>query len=378
MSRGEIKSASLETTTALIYQTLVGLNQCYEMKRGEAIWFEKDGDVSLRGLQPYRSMQTEVKLYSSPLTDHHENFWKTLKNWLSEEFDHAKYASLVLHTNQKFGVNSTLNDWNSKDTDERMKIVEDIVKTREKDELDNAKAGSVASFQKTVINTDPKKLSIVLNKVYITSEADDLEILLENIKKNFRGIPVANHKAYLYGLVGFIFTSVADDSDCWSITEESFRHQLNELTAIYHLKEFTFPVFSFSGNEANDTDVATYSEKPFVEKIKDIDYDEAIPEAIGNWLELHHSLKEDLDNYPQYKDKTNEYQMQLVSDYKRDYRYKKRNSTDSTIDSQNLYDETIGKTPPPMLGFPNPPKAYKNGLIHRAMDEDVELKWRID
>lgn len=105
MSEGFTKNTALPTVRGLHYQILVGLSKCFDLKEGQTIFFEKDGDVSLIGNKE-DSTQVEVKHYKNDLTDNHLNFWKTLANWTTEEFDHSQYSSLVLLTTQKFGSSS--------------------------------------------------------------------------------------------------------------------------------------------------------------------------------------------------------------------------------------------------------------------------------
>lgn len=113
MSGGQSKNAALTTALAFHYQVLIGLDKCFSLDEGHSVWFEKDGDVSLISPDALASTQTEVKDYAAPLTDHHENLWKTLKNWLAPEFDHTQYGVLVLHTTQPFGATTRLKEWNT-------------------------------------------------------------------------------------------------------------------------------------------------------------------------------------------------------------------------------------------------------------------------
>ena len=112
MSDGQTNNAALTTALAFHYQVLIGLDKCFSLEEGQSVWFEKDGDVSFITPDALVSTQTEVKDYAAPLTDHHENLWKTLKNWLSPEFDHTQYGALILHTTQAFGATTRLKDWN--------------------------------------------------------------------------------------------------------------------------------------------------------------------------------------------------------------------------------------------------------------------------
>ncbi|WP_292256476.1 hypothetical protein [Marinospirillum sp.] len=80
MSGGQTKISALTTALAFHYQVLIGLDKCFALEEGQSVWFEKDGDVSFLSPDALASTQTEVKDYSAPLTDHHENLWKNSRN----------------------------------------------------------------------------------------------------------------------------------------------------------------------------------------------------------------------------------------------------------------------------------------------------------
>ena len=73
MNGNQTKNAALTTALAFHYQVLIGLDKCFALEEGQSVWFEKDGDLSLISPGALTSSQTEVKDYSAPLTDHHEN-----------------------------------------------------------------------------------------------------------------------------------------------------------------------------------------------------------------------------------------------------------------------------------------------------------------
>jgi len=140
-------------TTALSfhYQVLIGLSKCFLLEEGQSVWFEKDGDVSLQAQDTAESMQTEVKDYADRLTDHHENLWKTLKNWLAPEFNHRQYGVLVLHTTQPFGTKSRLKDWNTQSAEHRLQVLSDIFSERTEAQLNAEKPSEIIKLQKAVM-----------------------------------------------------------------------------------------------------------------------------------------------------------------------------------------------------------------------------------
>ncbi len=374
MSGKQPKNAALTTALAFRYQVLIGLDKCFSLEEGQSIWFEKDGDVSLISPDALESTQTEVKDYSAALTDHHENLWKTLKNWLAPEFDHTQYSVLVLHTTQAFGVTSRLKDWNSQSTEQRLKVLKDIFSERTETELNSDKPSEIIKLQKAVMASDGLLLKSVLGKVTLFTQADNAQELEKQILSKPVGIPKSNLKSYLHGLIGFVYAQATQQS--WSIKQLEFAAKCEELTALLCKKGFTFPVFS--GYEASELEVELHQDRPFVQKITEIKHYEMIPDAVGNWLELQNSLLEQLDEYPLYKDKTITYQNQLVKKYKLAYSSAQLEATNSIKSSKLLYNKIISEQPLNM-GNDVPPLEYKNGLIHDAMDdEERDLKWRVD
>ena len=167
-------------------------------------------------------------------------------------------------------------------------------------------------------------------------------------------------------MIGFIYN--LGNKESWRISYGEFKAKCEDLTSNLCRKKFTFP--DFQGLIATEQEVAKNATKKFVSKIQDINYTEVIPEAIGNWLEFTKSLNEDLDNSPVYREKTNSYQQELIATYETKYRKAKRNSTNPC----DLYDDIIGSEPL-LIGSDRPHIAYRNGVIHDAMDSNDNLKW---
>lgn len=374
MSDDQPVNAALTTAMAFHYQALVGLDKCFSLKKDQAIWYEKDGDVSLLGTNIESSTQTEVKDYAAPLTDHHENLWKTLKNWLENKFQHDQYGALILLTTQSFGVTTRLKDWNTQTAMQRLQTLKDIYDTRTNEEINASKPTQIVKFQKTVIEAEHSLLIAVLEKTTLVTEADDAKKLESNVISKITGIPKNNLKNYLQGLIGFIYEQ--GDKTSWCIDQEAFHAKCEELTTHFCKKEFTFP--PFTGYEASDLELESHKGKLFVQKITEISHSEVISDAVGNWIELQNSLLSELDGYPRYAVKTKFYQKQLIKNFKLYYSSAQLEVVDKIKSSKLLYNKTISE-PPLHLGNDTPPMDYKNGLIHDAMDnEDDDLKWSVD
>lgn len=374
MNDSQTKNAALSITRAFHYQVLIGIKQFFTLQEDQSIWFERDGDVSLRGGVVEDAKQIEVKQYADTLGDNHENFWKTLKNWLVDEFNHEIYGSLVLHTTQPFGATTSLKGWNDCSPEQRLSILQAIFNKRSFKELTADPLKNIVVLQKKVMETEENKLKAVLEKVVLFTEAEDETSTRESIIARFTGIPNNNKNSYLRGLIGFVYDEA--DSTHWEISKAAFDAKLEELTATYCRKEFTFP--RFEGIEATEEDVAQYEDALFVRKIRDIEHHEVVPDAVGNWIELNNSLNEQLDEYPIYRQKTLEYQKKLIKRFKSLFSTAKLKCTDSLHDSKIFYNEIICDLPINMDAI-TPPTEYKNGLIHDAMDDsELDLKWNVE
>ncbi|MBW3779909.1 adenylate cyclase [Aeromonas veronii] len=377
MSEVKTKNAALKTALAFHYQVLIGLDKCFSLENGQTVWFEKDGDVSLISPDGLTSTQTEVKDYGAPLTDHHENLWKTLRNWLAPEFDHTKYGVLILHTTQAFGAATRLKNWNKQDAKERYQVLKAIFADRTPDEIKADKPSDIIKYQKFVmLSTTDEILMAVLAKVVLHVISDDLEELKANYCNKLSGyIPVSNRQAFAEGLIGFIYEQA--NATEWCIRKVEFDQKRESLTAKWGPTLFTVP--DFEARNATGDEVDTYISELFARKILEIEYEDVLPEAIGNWLELRNALLEELNGYPQFRETVNRYREQLIRSFSAKHRIAKRKQGHFKGISQDLYDEVISETPFGIQGYPNPDFVFRNGLIHDAMDDDErELKWKVE
>ncbi|HCA4923669.1 adenylate cyclase [Acinetobacter baumannii] len=377
MSGGQTKNAALTTALAFHYQVLIGLDKCFSLEEGQSVWFEKDGDVSLMSPDTLASTQTEVKDYAAPLTDHHENLWKTLKNWLSPEFNHAQYGVLVLHTTQAFGATTQLKNWNAQTAEQRLAVLRTIFAERTEEQLNAKKPSDIIKLQKSVMmDTTQEDLMTVLAKVVLHVESADLETLKKSYFNKLSGyIPPANRQAFAEGLIGFIYEQASDVE--WVIHKTAFDQKREALTAKWGPTLFTIP--DFYARDATEDEVDTYIKEFFAQKIIDIEYENVLPEAIGSWLELRNALIEELNGYPQFREVVSQYRERLIKIFSAKHRSACRKQGSSVAISQDLYDEVTSEIPFSIEGYPNPDIIFRNGLIHDVMDDDErDLKWRVE
>lgn len=158
--------------------------------------------------------------------------------------------------------------------------------------------------------------------------------------------------------------------------KNEFTEECLRLTAKYCKNTITIP--QFQGIQASEEDIKNYEDKLFVRKIKDIQYEKVLPDAVGNWIELRNTLNEEFDENPLYKNETFNYQKKLINRFKNFYNEAQLEEGDYIKKSKHLYNSFI-KDPPINIDNTIPPIEYKNGLIHDAMDNEANnIKWKVD
>lgn len=374
------KSSVLPTLRGFHYQVLLGIEKCFELNEGQSIWFESDGDISIRSNAVENNEQIESKHYDQTdfLTDGHANFWNTLNNWLKDDFDHTQYTFLILHTTQPTAKTSQLNGWNSKNPDEKLGIIKSIYDKRTNAEKTKNDAKGVLKFQQTIFrDSDSERIKDILGKMLINDSADDIDSLKLTLLHKPLGIPDDNINQYFEGIVGWVYEKM--DKESWCINHCDFREEIEELTSKYCRGKFTFP--NFTGVSATEIDLIKYNESLFVQKIKNIEHEGQIPEAVGNYAELTNSLLEELSYSPKYKGITKNYKSNLINRFRRTHQTTslKYSHLPEKVRAQILYNDFIDEAPEQIPGCETTPKPYKNGLIHDSMDdENDDLKWEIN
>ena len=179
-------TASSKGTT---YQFCVAVQKCYEMVAGQKVLVESKGDVTID-----ESQQVETKLYNDVLTDSHINFWKTLYNWMHDNFDPKPYSSLILYTTQQFGERATISEWNESNSKKRLEILQAIHQQAEEREINRIKKASsaqlktsdVLSLQRLILDSSRRsKLLIVIEKFIIEACSPKLPELYSLIKQQY-------------------------------------------------------------------------------------------------------------------------------------------------------------------------------------------------
>lgn len=372
-----VRHSAMASTRGILHQLWVAVEKCYEMDQaGQKVLIETQGDVTT-------DSQIEVKRYSDKLTDNHLVFWKTLKNWLHESFDPAQYRSLILLTTQEFGSTAKIANWNNETSGNRLNILQEILETSEARYKKASQKNETTSIPESLklqrlilADENRKKLKTVLNLFFIEAQSPDTPELYSKIKGQYlKGILEGKQDDFLNALYGFICQPESKDLSRWNISYDDFTTKVQELTSSYAHGTREFPRVNVS---LTDDEVSEGEQYLFAQKIADIEYHDAIRNAIEHYQIAITTVNQEFKSYSVPAERTQKYSKDIVDQFQVKYRSACRNSTSPILDAQNLYDEVTGSTPQPLSGFYATPADFRNGLLHSEMDDDNKgLKWKV-
>lgn len=370
-------NSSLPSTKAVIYQLCVALEKCFLLDEGESIFIEHYGDVTSE------NEQIEVKNYTGNLTAGHENFWKTLYNWMSPSFAADKYSALILHTTQSIDQNSPLVGWNELTTSEKKETLLKIHKSHEErqsqDQSGNAKIPKILGYQRDILaELNEGKLNNVLGKFFIAFNSPNLPKLHSQIKGKHLKWTLRNKvDDCMDSLLGFITQAKNADQSQWVITHEDFSKKIRELNAVYGHGTLIFPRLkdkNFSADEIKNC-------KPllFVKKIEEIEHHSEVEPAIKHYLETQKIITQELKNYESPPHRLDNFSQELRDSFDNNYRIACRKcSKDVISSSQDFYNDRILEPAPILDGYQSTPVNFKNGMLHMQMDDDeLSMQWKL-
>ncbi|QDF29354.1 hypothetical protein [Halarcobacter anaerophilus] len=371
---GKLNHDSTKTFKPIIYQFLVALEKCFEMQNDESIWIEKYGDVTNSD-----GVQIEVKDYQKDLTDLDHNIWKTMKNWLDDGFNISYYHSFILLTTQTISPNSKFIEWNIKDKNQKLEILNSIA-DEYNHQLKKAKKTQMLLDRVLDANKNDKLLEI-LDIFIIESGVDNDEVLYDKfIETRTDGIIEAKRDEYIDSLVGYIIKPEIT-SGGWEIKNKDFRQKTTSLIETYTSTTKVFPKVEM--NPITEKDLSTHQSYSFVNKIEDIEYKEVKSDVISDFIYARRILNEELKNFEISKKEYDSYEDEIFRTFesKRRKALRSANSSNCIDKSKDLYDDVTGENSPDFYNYNYTPKKYRNGLLHEiANDEENpnKLVWKLE
>jgi hypothetical protein len=397
MAEDRLPFSSPAPTGAIISQFYIALQKCFEMKNGECVFIEIDGDVSLLASNPKESLQAEMKEYFKPLTDSHKNFWNTLNNWLHPSFKEGNYKQLLLITTQSIGINSKFKDWSTLNLENRLEILNQIKEKSEKlfsEKVIKKEAELVKEGKKTEKINPPESLKLmrnilncedlsllkkVIEKVDIISDHSTREFFPSQLAtRELKGIAEDNRDKYLNALLGYIINEETYNKG-WRITSESFQQMCQDLTQSFVENTVIFPNIIKKENISESERLESY-DYDFVAKIRDIEYDEVIHNSITEYWFTFNTISSEFNRRVSKKDSIVKFQQNLKDLHTPLYRKASRGCNSSNVinNSKDFFDDVMGLQTPNFDLYNDTPLIFKNGMFHiLANESEHNIHWKL-
>lgn len=366
----KLKFDSTSSIKGVLFQFLIALERCFEMQEGQAVYIETYGDVSVLG-NLSDSKQIESKLYKKALTDFDKNVWKSLYNWMREDFPVDTFSSLILLTTQKVPIGSSWLNWNEKDSSERMDILRNI---RKNFDSRKRKDKDLTTYMNVIFEAkNMTRLSQITKMLYIDSISMDGNQYHKFLQEKYgKGIPDIQKGKYINHMFGYILSPNVVNHD-WKITYDDFTREAEEITKTLVENTAVFP----TKLKLADIKKSDYDGYTFVEKIKDIKYDEAISGAIDDYVHTASMIQQELEKSETKKNSLLQYEENLKGSYTAKYRKASRsyNDGEQIVKSQDFYDDMTGSSDITFHSYNSVDLYFHNGMLHIMADENDELVW---
>ena len=365
------KFDSTPSIKGTLFQFLIALERCFEMQEGQSVYIETYGDVSVLGSLS-DSKQIESKLYKKALTDSDKNVWKSIYNWIREDFPVDTFSSLILLTTQKVPIGSAWLNWNGKNPSERMEVLRNIKKSFDSRKR---KDKDLSTYMNVIFDAkNATRLSQIAKMLYIDSISMDGNQYHKSLQEKYgKGIPDIQKGKYINHMFGYILNPDIVNQN-WRITYDDFAREVEEITKTLVENTAVFPT-KVKLADIKDSDYDGYA---FVEKIKDIKYgDDVISEAIDDYVHTATMIQQELERSETKKKSLLQYEENLKGKYTAKYRKASRNYNDGEriAKSQDFYDDMTGSSDITFHTYNNVDLYFHNGMLHIIADENDELVW---
>lgn len=348
-----------------VYQVLIAIEQCFEAKKNQTIWIECYGDV-YNG-----TIGTEVKHHigQSYLIDNSPDFWKTLKNLVTEDI--SGIEEFVLHTTSDIAPGSIFDGWN------------DLAKGGKYKRLkDHSPVATVADFYaKTITNFPRKDLLPILDKLTIKSSQLPVKEKWEMLKecRILSYIPEELREDAFHWVYSYVNKMAIEDHRHWCVKINDF-----DSARQFALNKFTQHQIPFPSISKEEVDSAEGRFR-FVDEMEDLGFRVSpIEKAVSDYLRSGQSRLKLLSYEPTTMvvilDEYDETVLDCVMS-KKDYLAEKLEiddfgSTASVEASRGLYHESIhGLNLIEVPGVSSTRPYYQNGRIHHSVDKG-QFTWK--
>ena len=232
----------------------------------------------------------------------------------------------------------------------------------------------IATYMNVIFDVkNATRLSRIAKMLYIDSISTDGNQYHKSLQEKYgKGIPDIQKGKYINHMFGYILSPDIVSHD-WQITYDDFTSEAEEIIKTLVENTAVFPTkLKLADIKKNDYDGYT-----FVEKIKDIKYDEAISGAIDDYVHTASMIQQELEKSETKKNSLLQYEENLKGSYTAKYRKASRNYDDGEriAKSQDFYDDMTGSSDITFHTYNSVDLYFHNGMLHMMADENDELVW---
>lgn len=379
-----------------LYQFLVALQFCFEMKKNQTLYIEKFGDLAVKAEEDGGRLSVECKHYSDKIHLLHHNVINTLYNWAQPNFHQEQYEKLFLITTQEIRENDVL--WKvAKCKGENLyQSFTNVFKAEIKridDKLEEEKkVGSKARLssdqEKTIkqleyICADERKTEVkeILNKLIINVECLDYKDLYDSIVNRY-GSMLEERKSELYidGLFAMIINPGVVEKG-WSIKREDFEKRQKELNLDFTAKTISFPTIG----EPSYEEQQGLGSSLFVEKLRIVNLEKEIARAIHDYVKTNNLIMNEIkgrsvrdDGLEKYKENLRKVYEGKYNEFTVDFNYDPQQNKFKSSHKfyQAMQNACINVQ---MAPFGSVDVYFARGVLHiLADDRTLDVKWEID
>lgn len=379
-----------------LYQFLVALKFCFEMKSGQTLYIEKFGDLAIKTKEEGGSLSVEVKQYKDKICLLHHNVVNTLYNWAQPTFHQEQYAKLFLITTQEIRADDVLlkvgnmgaSDLYTTVTD-KLKAESTRIKSKLKEEKKKSPGAKLSKEQQNTVNqldylTAESNKAIVeqiCGKCVLNVGTLEFKELYDDILSRYASqLEGRKRELYIDGLFAMIINPGIVEKG-WSIKREDFEKRQQELNADFSLKTITFPTIG----EPTEEEQKGLGSSLFVEKMRIVKLENEITKAIHDYAKTNKLIMEEIKGRPvrnegleKYKENLRELFATEYNSHTVDFNYDQNQNVFKS--SQKFYyamqDACIKVD---MSPFSTVDLYFAKGVLHiLADDKTLNVKWEID
>ena len=375
-----LRSDATPMMRGAVYQLCVALERCYQLHPDQSLLVEELGDVSVPG-----EAQTEVKMYSSPLTSSHPNFWNTLYNWTEPASKSEEYRFLILQTSEEFGSRSRLANFNDTPADERMQLLVVIHDELELDFASRTERGKATKPSQTLLQQrallvgDRKPLlEQLIGKIYIEARsASPTELYGQLCQDKGRHVLDSKISSYIDALLGFVCRRGMAPSERWEVSCEAFNAQVQTLTATYCRDSRQFPRAEFE--RAEQLEYEEPSEDLFVRKIVEVGgAGKVLLRAMRDYEGTTATISKEFGHYTAAASHFHAFRKEVINVFEDFHLSECLEPVHNEHTSLRFYLRTITSPPPAFPSYADSPRSFRNGILHIAMDDEEQgYAWKV-